>query len=144
MTTPNGHVPGDAAVMRVGPRITRDDVPGLCDRLIAFARDRHGSVVVCDVGAVAEPDAVTVEALARMQLTARRIGCDLRIRGVDRRLRMLIALVGLADALALGDQPFGGQKDADAGSGLEPRRQPEEREDPVGVEEVDDPGDPPV
>jgi anti-anti-sigma regulatory factor len=143
VTTPNGHVPGDAAVIRIGPRVTREHVPGLCDRLVALARDRHG-VVVCDVSAVAEPDAVTVEALARMQLTARRIGCDLRIRGVDRRLRMLIAFVGLADALALGDQPYAGPAGAGAGSGLEPRRQPEEREDPVGVEEVVDPGDPPV
>jgi ABC-type transporter Mla MlaB component len=133
VTTPN-----DPAVLRVGPWVGRDDVAGLCDRLTAIVAERPGAVVVCDVSAVAQPDAVTVEALARLQLTARRLGRDLRIRGVDRRLRMLIAFVGLADALAVGDVPFGGS------DLVEPGRKAEEREDPLGVEEVVDPGDLPA
>jgi len=129
--------PADGAVVwPLGPAIDRADVPLLCDELALLVRARPGAPVVCDLSAVARPDAVTVEALARLRLTARRLGCDLRIRGVDPRLRTLIAFVGLADALALGDLPVGS-------SPVEARGEAEEREDPFGVEEVRDPGDPP-
>ena len=65
-----------------------------------------------------------VEALARLQLAARRKGLDLRLHVVSRELRDLIELAGLTQAL-----------------GLEPRRQAEEREQRVGVEEEGELGD---
>jgi hypothetical protein len=71
------------------------------------------------------PDVLTVDALARLQLSARRHGRQLRVRHASDELQDLIDLVGLRKEL-----------------GLEPRRQPEQREQRVGVEEereLDDP-----
>ena len=66
----------------------------------------------------------TVEVLARLQLAARRMGLDLRLNVVSRELRDLIQLAGLTQVL-----------------GVEPRGQPEEREQRVGVEEEGELGD---
>ena len=42
-----------------------------------------------------------VDVLTRLQLTARRNGCSIRLRNTTRALRELIELVGLADVLLL-------------------------------------------
>jgi ABC-type transporter Mla MlaB component len=80
-----------------GP-IARDDLPGLCDRVCALLSASPGAVAVCDVSGV-EPDAVTVDALARLQLGARRCGCLVRLRKASPELRDLVALMGLTDVL---------------------------------------------
>ena len=70
-------------------------------------------------------DLATVESLARLKLAARRSGVELRLTRVPRELEELITFLGLAETL-----------------GLEPRRQAEEREERVSVEEegeLDDP-----
>jgi hypothetical protein len=46
-----------------------------------------------------EPDAVTVDALARLQLAARRLSCRLRLRNASPELLELVAFMGLADVL---------------------------------------------
>jgi hypothetical protein len=66
-----------------------------------------------------------VDALARLQLAARRAGFELRVVQAPDELRCAIELTGLSGEL-----------------GLEPRRQPEEREQRLRVEEegqLDDP-----
>jgi ABC-type transporter Mla MlaB component len=55
--------------------------------------------IVCDVGAVAEPDLGTIDTLARLQLTARREGCEIRLHDASNELRDLLVLVGLDDVL---------------------------------------------
>ena len=45
-------------------------------------------------------DAVTVDALARLALVARRSGCELRIDGATPHLRELVGFMGLASVLA--------------------------------------------
>jgi ABC-type transporter Mla MlaB component len=57
-------------------------------------------VVLCDVREV-EPDAVAVEALARLQLGARRHGCRVHLCGASAQLCRLIAFLGLSDVLAV-------------------------------------------
>ena len=121
-------------VWRLGPAVTRDGIPGLCEQLLTLLRDSDAAVVLCDVGAIAEPDLVTVEALARLQLTARRRGHRLRLYGARRRLRELLALTGLGGVLPLHGGPLP--------LGLEIRRQPEQREQPLGVKERVEPDDP--
>jgi hypothetical protein len=67
----------------------------------------------------------TIDLLARLQLVARRHGQELRLVHASPELGELLTFAGL-----------------DAVLRLEPRRQPEEREDAVGVEEegqLDDP-----
>ena len=76
------------------------------------------------MGALA-PDAAAVDALARLQLAARRLGLELRLRHASTELQELIAFVGLRDVLRV---EAGGQA--------------EEREERLGVEEereLDDP-----
>jgi hypothetical protein len=88
-------------------------------------------MVDCDVSALGRPDLGTVEALARVALVARRHGCDVRLRHAQPELCELVALAGLDAVLPCARE-----------SGLEPRRQPEHREEPRGVEEEGDPADP--
>jgi ABC-type transporter Mla MlaB component len=81
-----------------GP-VTRADLPGLCDRVCALLSANPAREVLCEVRGV-EPDAVAVDALARLQLGARRHGCRVRLRGSSPELRALVAFMGLADVLS--------------------------------------------
>ena len=85
------------AITVQGP-IERAGLPALTARVCALFADHPGFVVVCDVADVV-PDAVTVEALSRLQLAARRYGCQVRVRNGSLELRELVALMGLADVL---------------------------------------------
>ncbi len=80
-----------------GP-ISGADLPGLCDRVCALLGESGAAVVLCDVHGV-EPDCVTVDALARLQLAARRSACRVRLRNASAELRELIAFMGLTDVL---------------------------------------------
>jgi hypothetical protein len=81
-----------------GP-IAPSDVPGLCARARVLIEGSDADVLVCDVGAFVLPDAVTVEAVARLQLTARRLGRQVRLRHASLELQQLLDLVGLADVV---------------------------------------------
>ena len=80
-----------------GP-IAREDVPGLSGRVCAALRAHGPGETRCDVARV-EPDAVTVDALARLQLAAGRLGCRVRLENASPQLRELIAFMGLQDVL---------------------------------------------
>ncbi len=80
-----------------GP-ITRSDLPGLCDRVCALFVAQRPTIALCHVGGV-EPDAVCVDALARLQLAARRHGCTVRLRQASPELVALVAFMGLSDVL---------------------------------------------
>ena len=56
-----------AVVVIEGP-LKRTDIAGLCNRLGRLIERGRPTTVVCDVGALTEPDLVTVDALARLQL----------------------------------------------------------------------------
>ena len=80
-----------------GP-IAREDLPGLCGRVCALLGEHGPGVVHCDVETAAA-DAVTVDALARLQLAARRYGCRVRLRHASPDLRALVVFLGLGDVL---------------------------------------------
>jgi ABC-type transporter Mla MlaB component len=80
-----------------GP-IEREDLPALCDRVCALLERTGASLALCDVAGIAA-DAVTVDALARLQLAARRHRCVIRLRGASVELCNLVAFMGLADVL---------------------------------------------
>jgi ABC-type transporter Mla MlaB component len=83
-----------------GP-IARADLPGLCDRVCALLTESGAEVILCDVCDV-RPDAVTVDALARLQLAARRTGCTVQLRGGSPELCALVEFMGLADVICTG------------------------------------------
>jgi hypothetical protein len=112
-----------SAVLRAGTSI---NATALVARLAELARAGVKSVV-CDVDSLV-PDAAAVDGLARLKLAARRLGCDLRVRRASMELCQLLDFVGLADAVL---------------DGVEVGREPEQREERVGVEEereLDDAG----
>ena len=111
-----------------GP-ITRADLPGLSERFRTVLSRSDAGAVVCDVK-TCPADCVTVEALCRLQLAARRHGCTLALRHASRELLGLVAFMGLAEVLP--------------GSAVESEGQPEEREERLGVEEERELGDPAV
>jgi ABC-type transporter Mla MlaB component len=80
-----------------GP-IAPADLPGLSDRIDAFLCQCDAGAVLCDVRGL-EPDAVTVDALCRLQVAARRHRCQVRLRHVSSELRELVAFMGLRDVL---------------------------------------------
>jgi ABC-type transporter Mla MlaB component len=80
-----------------GP-ISRADLPGLSDRVCALLGASDVEVAFCDVGGV-PADAVTVDALARLQLGARRHRCQVRLRNASVELLGLVAFMGLRDVL---------------------------------------------
>lgn len=95
--------PQPAAFAIRGP-IARADLPGLCNRVRALLAERKPGIVDCDVRDV-EPDAVTVDALARLQLAAQRTGCRVRLRHGSRDLLDLVEFMGLEDVLPEVDEP---------------------------------------
>jgi ABC-type transporter Mla MlaB component len=81
-----------------GP-ITRADLPGLRRRFSGALSRCSAGVALCDVQGV-EPDAVTVDALCRLQLAARRHCVEVRLRHASDELLELVAFMGLTRVLA--------------------------------------------
>jgi ABC-type transporter Mla MlaB component len=88
----------DTLVFSIWGPIRRSDLPGLCGRVCELLAANDASVAVCDVASV-PVDAVTVDALARLQLAARRYGCRVRLRRASSELLELVAFMGLCDVL---------------------------------------------
>ncbi|MEU9794043.1 STAS domain-containing protein [Streptomyces sparsogenes] len=129
---------GAPVVLVLGRAVRRAEVPGLCARLRELAsRDAEGRPVVVDVGAVRTPDLAVLEALARLRLTARRLGRRIRLRGASGELRALLARAGLDAVLPAADLPRG-----EGACGVEAGGQAEEGEEPGGVQERVERGDP--
>ena len=93
--------------------------------------DADAPRVLVDVSSITDPDCGTVDALARIQLAARRLGQSVLLLGAPPRLIELVEMAGLADVLPLAP-----------GSALEVARETEEGEEALGVEEERDPADP--
>jgi anti-anti-sigma regulatory factor len=75
--------------------------------------------IVFDVRALTtSSDVATIDTLARLALLMRRHGLEILLRGASQELVELLAFMGLLDVLR-----------------VEPRGQPEEREQRVGIEE---------
>jgi hypothetical protein len=84
------------------------------------------AVVRCDVAALPRADLGTIDALARLQVAARRQGATLELRNASSELRELLDLVGLCGALGLR---------------VGARGKAEEREETSGVQKKGDPAD---
>jgi ABC-type transporter Mla MlaB component len=88
----------------IGGPITREDLSGLCDRVCKLLEGKDAEVAICDVSGV-EVDAVTIDALARLQLAARRHDCRIRLCGsASPELLQLVDFMGLTDVLPCHDR----------------------------------------
>jgi hypothetical protein len=114
-----------------GPRLTLPapfglaDMPALLDRAELLLQEGHDAPLECDVADLQEPDLATVEALARVELTAVRMSGGICLRGASVELLELLAFCGLPFELV-----------------LEAEGQAEQREEARGIEEERDPTDP--
>jgi ABC-type transporter Mla MlaB component len=118
-------------VIAIGGPIARAGVLGLCRRAREMLEESDATLIVCDVGMLEHPDAVVVDALARLQLAARRLGRRIELRDACGELQRLLALMGLDQVVPLC-----------AELSLESERKTEHREQARGVEEEADPTDP--
>ena len=94
-----------AVFSTTGP-LTTTTIPDLCDRLASFISSNPADVIVCDLAALPACDLATVDALARLQLTARRHGRSIQLRHAPQRLNRLINLCGLNQELPTAAEPL--------------------------------------
>ena len=125
--------PQPKTIVLVVDSLEPDDVPGLIDRVGPGIVRGDATIILCDLARLADADMATVDALARLALRARRMGCAVSLRDPSTELLELVGLAGLGEVLP-----------CVPGSGVEMIGQPEEREEPLGVEEERDAGDPAV
>ena len=132
--------PGDRVTARLGEGtnvlvlsgpVTPAELDALCARAGRWLESCTSEVVICDVGAVTDPDAATLDALARVQLTARRLGRRILLRGACQELRDLLSFAGLTDVVPCAPR-----------LALEPGGQAEHGKEAGRVEEERDPDDP--
>jgi hypothetical protein len=83
---------------------------------VADLLDDGYELVVCDVGDFERPDLLALDAVARMQLTARRVGCSIVLRHANQALADLIGLAGLDDVIRPWDPPEGAGGDGPPGT----------------------------
>ncbi|MGA8363168.1 MAG: STAS domain-containing protein [Solirubrobacteraceae bacterium] len=90
--------PPRIATLTIDGPLAHADLPGLCARTCVLLEGGAVEVLRCEVTGV-NADAVTVDALARLALLARRQGCRVRLAGVSAELTKLIEFVGLTEVL---------------------------------------------
>ncbi len=120
-------------VLSIGGTVARVDIPALCESLGVLLASKTIDVVVCDLKSLAHVDLAAVEALARLQLAARRAGRQIRLRHASADLQALLVLTGLSEVLPLDLDP-----QEPSGLSVQPQGQSEEREEARGIEEEGD------
>lgn len=105
--------------------LSREATRRLCEEARVTLQATDADVLVCDVADLGPPVLAAIDALARLQLTARRAGGRIRLRNPAPDLRELLHLVGL---------PID----------IEVDRQAEQREPPGCVQEAVEARDPPL
>ena len=108
-------------------------MPGLCDNVCALLRASDADLILCDVGAVVDPDVAAVEALARLRVATRRLGRRMHVQNASADFEALLTFMGLGDVLPVR-----------VDLRLEVVRQTEEREERLRVEEERELPDPAV
>ena len=91
----------DAVRFAIRAPISHGDLEGLSRRVCAILERNPGPVALCEVDGIGA-DAVVVDALARLQLAARRRGCQVRLLHATRELRDLLEFLGLDDVVPEG------------------------------------------
>ncbi|MFI6579861.1 STAS domain-containing protein [Embleya sp. NPDC050493] len=126
---PEEPTPPTGALIVYAP-LVRADVPGLCARLLELLHGDAADPFPCDVRALTHPDLAAIEALARLQLTARGLDRRIRLHGASGELRDLLTLTGLDEIVPTGPGPL-----RSGPLGVECRREAEQREQMRDVEE---------
>jgi ABC-type transporter Mla MlaB component len=97
---PPGAPARSASLTIVGP-LACADLRSLCAQIETLMAGGRVEVLCCELVGV-RADAVSLDALARLALVARRRGARVRLEGATRELRELVDLAGLGDVLGGG------------------------------------------
>ena len=81
-----------------GP-ILRSDIEGLTVRVCRLLEQGKPEIALCECRSIDVPDAVVVEALARLQLAAQRNACRVWLVNASQELHDLVAFMGLTDVI---------------------------------------------
>lgn len=87
---------GSVTALSIWGPLRREDLSGLYGRVCADLAARPAGEVPCDVAGL-DADAVAVEALARLQLAARRGSQRVVLSGASEELCSVVELMGLTD-----------------------------------------------
>lgn len=112
-------------VLTVDAPLSDAEVPDLCAAVERLLSQHDIRLVTCDIGAIVDPDLAALDAVARMALTARRVGAAIEFQNACHGLLDLLELAGLTDVVRL----------VNPRSGIEVGREPEHGEQGLGVEE---------
>ena len=88
---------GTEPVLRVCSPASATRIDQMCDELRVLIAQTDYGPVPCDVDALRPPDLTAIEALARLQLTARRLNRSICLINASRDLVDLLEFAGLAD-----------------------------------------------
>jgi ABC-type transporter Mla MlaB component len=88
----------DSLTVRIRGPLSRADLPGLYRRICELLERSRARRIRCDVSEIAV-DAVSLDALARLQVAARRRGAEIELVGASAELLDLIEFAGLGSAL---------------------------------------------
>jgi hypothetical protein len=86
-------------VVVVGGATTTAELRHACECASAMLRRDHRGGVVCDLSAMHAPDLEALDALARLRLTAQRLGARVTLRPLSPQLQTLVGWTGLERAL---------------------------------------------
>ncbi len=81
------------------------EIPALCHRARALLVRNEKRAISCDLSALGDPDVDTVGALARLHLTAKQAGGEIRLCKASKKLLDLLDLAGLSDVLIFEVRP---------------------------------------
>jgi hypothetical protein len=90
--------PSRIVIVVLGP-VDRADIPAVCDRARALLEETGATELVCDLRIFERPCAVLMDALARLQLVATRLGRSMHLRNASPEMNVLLGLAGLAEML---------------------------------------------
>lgn len=90
---------GAEIIFTAGGSIDRADIPTICQNARGAIAQSEPETIVFDMAALVHADAVVVEALARLHLTLKRLGCTLQIRNLRPHMQELVEFMGLNDVL---------------------------------------------
>jgi ABC-type transporter Mla MlaB component len=95
--------PGHAATLiALSGTVGAADVAPLCAEVAELLAGSQPRLVVCDVGGLTGTGLAAVAALARLTLTAGRLGHRIQFRRVPRDVLELLVLAGLDEVLPIG------------------------------------------
>ncbi|MFG2650130.1 STAS domain-containing protein [Streptomyces sp. NPDC048436] len=86
----------EPAALTLTGTLDREATRRLCEEARTLLRATGADVLVCDVADLGPPVLAAIDALARLQLTARRAGGRIRLRDPAPHLTELLHLVGLS------------------------------------------------